>query len=290
MDAQRERGRKASRFSTVAGGKPSFEQATEFLGYDTLASEAPVVALLDAGGQAVQALEQGQSGTVVFEINPVLCGCGGQVGDAGILAPPSASFAVADTQKPGQAPAKTHVTRGVSSVGDAARGGRSAARRAAIRANHSATHLLHAALRTVLGEDVQPKGSLIDPDSLRFDFSHYEPVSLNADRRSGRARERLDAREPRRRRPRDGVRRRQGGGRARFLRRGVRREGAGARRSGDLGRAVRRTHVNRAGDIGLLKMVERERRRGGRAAQRSGDVASAPRQRTHAHGIAPARG
>jgi alanyl-tRNA synthetase len=178
MDAQRERGRKASRFSVVAGGTPSFDQATEFLGYDTLASEAPVVALLDESGNPVPSLEKGQSGTVVLERTAFYAESGGQVGDTGSLVATGARFAVADTQKLGLAFGHIgSVESGRIAVGDRLAGQVDAQRRAAIVANHSATHLLHAALRTVLGEHVQQKGSLVAPDRLRFDFAHYEPVT-----------------------------------------------------------------------------------------------------------------
>jgi alanyl-tRNA synthetase len=178
MDAQRERGRKASRFSVVAGGTPSFDQATEFLGYDTLASEAPVVALLDESGNPVPSLEKGQSGTVVLERTAFYAESGGQVGDTGSLVGTGARFAVADTQKLGLAFGHIgSVESGRIAVGDRLAGQVDAQRRAAIVANHSATHLLHAALRTVLGEHVQQKGSLVAPDRLRFDFAHYEPVT-----------------------------------------------------------------------------------------------------------------
>jgi len=178
MDAQRARGRKASRFSMAAGGKPSFEQATEFLGYETLASEAPVVALLDADGRSVEALEPGQSGTVVLQRTPFYAESGGQVGDTGVLAGARTRFAVLDTQKLGLAFGHIGaVESGRVAVGDRLEGRVDATRRAAIVANHSATHLLHAALRIVLGEHVQQKGSLVAPERLRFDFSHYEPVT-----------------------------------------------------------------------------------------------------------------
>jgi alanyl-tRNA synthetase len=178
MEAQRERGRKASRFSLAGGGAPSFEQATEFLGYETLASEAPVVALLDESGSPVQALEKGQSGTVVLERTAFYAESGGQVGDTGSLLGAGARFAVADTQKLGLAFGHIGaVESGRIAVGDRLAGQVDAERRAAIVANHSATHLLHAALRTVLGDHVQQKGSLVAPDRLRFDFAHYEPVT-----------------------------------------------------------------------------------------------------------------
>jgi alanyl-tRNA synthetase len=178
MDAQRARGRKASRFTMAVGGKPSFDRATEFRGYDTLTGEAPVVALLDAEGRAVDALKQGQSGTVVLEHTPFYAESGGQVGDTGVLEGSAARFAVADTQKLGLAFGHVgSVESGAIALGDELEARVDAARRAAIVLNHSATHLLHAALRRVLGEHVQQKGSLVAPDRLRFDFSHYEPVS-----------------------------------------------------------------------------------------------------------------
>ena len=178
MDVQRERGRKASRFTMAAGEKPSFDRATEFRGYETLAGDAPVVALLDAAGKPVDALKQGQSGTVVLERTPFYAESGGQVGDTGVLEGKGARFAVADTQKLGLAFGHIGtVESGAIALGDKLEARVDAERRAAIVLNHSATHLLHAALRRVLGEHVQQKGSLVAPDRLRFDFSHYEPVS-----------------------------------------------------------------------------------------------------------------
>jgi alanyl-tRNA synthetase len=162
----------------VAGGKPSFDRATEFLGYETLADEAPVVALLDGEGRPVDTLEQGQSGTVVLERTPFYAESGGQVGDTGTLESPAARFAVADTQKLGLAFGHMgKLESGRVAIGDRLAAAVDADRRAAIVLNHSATHLLHAALRRVLGEHVQQKGSLVAPDRLRFDFSHYEAVS-----------------------------------------------------------------------------------------------------------------
>ena len=178
MDAQRERGRKASRFTMTGGDKPSFDRATEFRGYETLADAAPVVALLDADGKPVDALKQGEAGTVVLERTPFYAESGGQIGDTGTLDGRGARFAVMDTQKLGLAFGHIGtVESGTISVGEQLDARVDAQRRAAIVANHSATHLLHAALRRMLGEHVQQKGSLVAPDRLRFDFSHYEPVS-----------------------------------------------------------------------------------------------------------------
>jgi alanyl-tRNA synthetase len=178
MEAQRERGRKASRFTMAAGGKPSFDRATEFRGYETLSDQAPVVALLDADGKPVDTLRQGQSGTVVLERTPFYAESGGQVGDTGALEGSAARFAVTDTQKLGLAFGHVGTLEsGAIAIGDRLEAKVDAERRSAIVLNHSATHLLHAALRRVLGGHVQQRGSLVAPDRLRFDFSHYEPVS-----------------------------------------------------------------------------------------------------------------
>ncbi|HEX5046226.1 MAG TPA: alanine--tRNA ligase [Gammaproteobacteria bacterium] len=178
MDAQRERARKASRFVAASSDRPTFDQPTEFLGYDTLAAESPVAALLDADGKPVEALAAGARGTVVLARTPFYAESGGQIGDTGELTTATARFAVEDTHKLGLAFGHTgEVKSGRIAVDDLVHASVDAERRAAIVLNHSATHLLHAALRTVLGEHVQQKGSLVAPDRLRFDFSHYEPVT-----------------------------------------------------------------------------------------------------------------
>jgi alanyl-tRNA synthetase len=178
MDAQRERARKASRFVATSSDRPTFDAPTEFLGYDTLAAVSPVAALLDANGKPVDALEAGARGTVVLERTPFYAESGGQIGDTGELGTASGRFAVEDTQKLGLAFGHLGtVTSGRIAVDDLVHATVDAERRAAIVLNHSATHLLHAALRIVLGEHVQQKGSLVAPDRLRFDFSHYEPVT-----------------------------------------------------------------------------------------------------------------
>jgi alanyl-tRNA synthetase len=178
MEAQRARARKASRFSAAVGERPSFDKATEFLGYASLAGEGTVVALLDAQSRAVESLSAGAEGTVVLDRTPFYAESGGQVGDTGVLAGDGTAFTVGDTQKLGLAFGHIgNVESGRIAVGDRFRAEVDAARRQAIVLNHSATHLLHAALRKVLGEHVQQKGSLVAPDRLRFDFSHYEPVT-----------------------------------------------------------------------------------------------------------------
>ena len=178
MDVQRKQSQAASQFGVDLSAGAKVEGSTEFLGYDTLESDAPVVALLDAQGKAVQALEQGVAGTVVLERTPFYAESGGQVGDTGELRTGSTRFAVSDTQKLGAAFGHIGtVAAGRIAVGDRVAAKVDAKRRAAIVLNHSATHLLHAALRKVLGSHVQQKGSLVAPDRLRFDFSHYEPVT-----------------------------------------------------------------------------------------------------------------
>jgi alanyl-tRNA synthetase len=178
MDAQRERARRASRFVAAASDRPAFTDPTEFLGYETLSTDSLVVALLDAQGRSVDALEAGATGTVVLERTPFYAESGGQIGDTGELTSGDTRFEVQDTQKLGAA--FGHVGKLVSgriAVRDRLDAAVDAERRSDIVLNHSATHLLHAALRTVLGEHVQQKGSLVAPDRLRFDFSHYEAVT-----------------------------------------------------------------------------------------------------------------
>ena len=188
MDAQRERARGASKFGvaqgsvavgvTVSGVGEAVLPPTKFLGYETLELEVPVSALLGADGQPVQTLAAGDSGTVVLERTPFYAESGGQVGDTGTLTNSAARFVVTDTQKLGAAFGHIGTLEtGQLATGDLVRAAVDAERRAAIVLNHSATHLLHAALRVVLGDHVQQKGSLVAPDRLRFDFSHYEPVA-----------------------------------------------------------------------------------------------------------------
>ncbi|HEY6455374.1 MAG TPA: alanine--tRNA ligase [Steroidobacteraceae bacterium] len=177
MDAQRKRAQAASRFGVDMRGGTKVDSQTQFHGYDTLTGTSRVVALL-RDGAAVEELQAGESGEVFLEATPFYAESGGQVGDAGELAGAGIRFVVSDTVKRGKA--FSHV--GKVAAGRIRIGAQLAAqvdgpRRAATVLNHSATHLLHAALRQVLGTHVQQKGSLVAPDRLRFDFSHFQPIT-----------------------------------------------------------------------------------------------------------------
>jgi alanyl-tRNA synthetase len=177
MDAQRKRAQAASRFGVDLRGGTKVDSHTHFHGYDSLSGESLVVALRKAGN-AVEQLQPGEDGEVFLEATPFYAESGGQVGDCGELSGPGIRFVVSDTLKRGKAFA--HVGRlveGRISLGDRLSAQVDAPRRAATVLNHSATHLLHAALRQVLGGHVQQKGSLVAPDRLRFDFSHSQAVA-----------------------------------------------------------------------------------------------------------------
>ena len=177
MEAQRERARAASRFAGSYMSVPEVEHVSEFSGYDHLSDQGEVVDLFKAG-ERVEALAEGEEGIVVLDRTPFYAESGGQVGDTGTLEAPATVFTVHDTQRQDQAHAHIgQVTAGHIQRGDELRAKVDMERREAIVLNHSATHLLHAALRRILGEHVQQKGSLVAPDRLRFDFSHFEPLS-----------------------------------------------------------------------------------------------------------------
>jgi alanyl-tRNA synthetase len=186
--AAMERQRKEARKSWAGSGEAATEKlwfelkeergATEFLGYATEAASGEIVALVKDGAR-VDALRQGEHGIVILNQTPFYAESGGQVGDRGTLASKEASFKVEDTQK------KLHglylhvgtVETGALKVGDQVELEVDRARRTSTRAHHSATHLLHEALRRVLGEHVAQKGSLVEPGRLRFDFSHQKPMT-----------------------------------------------------------------------------------------------------------------
>jgi len=177
MSGQRDRGRAASKFRAIGGDDIKTDIDTMFLGYEGTEAACDVVALFNEG-KPVDQLSLGEDGAVVLATTPFFGESGGQMGDTGVLSAGDNSFTVVDTQKSGKA--RVHygsVQAGELRVGDNVEAHVDAERRQAIRLNHSATHLMHAALRTVLGEHVQQKGSLVAPDRLRFDFSHFEPVS-----------------------------------------------------------------------------------------------------------------
>ena len=177
MNQQRQRGRAASKFAAEEGGLPILDEATEFLGYETLNAAGEVTALF-RDGEPVEGLEVGQTGIIVLNATPFYAESGGQVGDEGELLGPNGEFRVDDTQKLGAAFGHLgEVIKGAVQVGDSVSTAVNGERRAAIVLNHSATHLMHAALREVLGDHVQQKGSLVAPDRLRFDFSHYQALT-----------------------------------------------------------------------------------------------------------------
>lgn len=182
MEQQRETARAAGKFTSTTGLPADLVaqlSPTVFLGYDKLdAGGLQVVALLK-DGRPVPAVQAGDDAVVILDSSPFYAESGGQVGDTGVLAEQGVEFDVADTLKfAGQFHGHVgRVAKGGLKVGDHVVASVDAARRASTILNHSATHLLHAALREVLGTHVQQKGSLVAPDRLRFDFSHFQPMT-----------------------------------------------------------------------------------------------------------------
>jgi alanyl-tRNA synthetase len=181
MEAQRERARAASRFGVDLRGGAQIDLATRFCGYESTRGESKVIALLREG-ERVSELKPGERGEVILETTPFYAESGGQVGDAGELSASGVRFIVEDTQKRGTAGAHSHLGHMAADSGAIREGMTLSAAvderlRGATALNHSATHLLHAALREVLGTHVQQKGSLVAPDRLRFDFSHFQAIS-----------------------------------------------------------------------------------------------------------------
>ena len=182
MEAQRDRARAASKFGAELRDTVTLAGKTEFLGYDRLCDRGVVTSLI-FDGAVVDVLRPGQEGQVVLDHTPFYAESGGQIGDAGVLVgvgpgDAAARFTVRDTRKIGASFAHAGVLdAGELRVGDAVEAQVNKERRTAIALNHSATHLLHAALRKVLGEHVEQKGSLVAADRLRFDFSHTQGVS-----------------------------------------------------------------------------------------------------------------
>ncbi|EIL3159655.1 TPA: alanine--tRNA ligase [Escherichia coli] len=176
MEEQRRRAREASGFGADYNAMIRVDSASEFKGYDHLELNGKVTALF-VDGKAVDAINAGQEAVVVLDQTPFYAESGGQVGDKGELKGANFSFAVEDTQKYGQAIGHIgKLAAGSLKVGDAVQADVDEARRSRIRLNHSATHLMHAALRQVLGTHVSQKGSLVNDKVLRFDFSHNEAM------------------------------------------------------------------------------------------------------------------
>jgi alanyl-tRNA synthetase len=177
MSEQRERARSTKSFTVDYSHKIDIDTATEFTGYEHLSDPCEVLAIYKDGETAAE-LKAGEEGMVILNRTPFYAESGGQVGDTGLLLGKAGKFQVADTQKQGH-DVFGHlgtVSEGVIKQGETVQAQVDTAKRQAIRYNHSATHLMHAALRKVLGEHVQQKGSLVQADRLRFDFSHFEPI------------------------------------------------------------------------------------------------------------------
>ncbi|MCC5858005.1 MAG: alanine--tRNA ligase, partial [Ectothiorhodospiraceae bacterium] len=255
MEKQRERARAASQFRADHAGGARVEGESEFTGYDHLQGTGTIIGLYSEG-RSVQHLETGQSGMVVLDRTPFYAESGGQVGDRGWLTADGVEFDVEDTQKQGAAHGHLGVLRsGTLTVGDRVQARVDGDKRQATVLNHSATHLLHAALRKVLGQHVTQKGSLVAPDRLRFDFSHPEPVSREELQRIERmVNEQIRANEPADVRHMGYDEAMEAGAIALF-----------GEKYGDQVRVMRfgdfstelcgGTHVQRTGDIGLFKIV-----------------------------------
>ncbi|HFQ4804308.1 TPA: alanine--tRNA ligase [Vibrio vulnificus] len=177
MEEQRQRAREAGQFGTDYNAKIKVDAQSEFCGYTSTQERSDVVALF-VEGEETATLSAGDKAIVILQETPFYAESGGQCGDSGVLKTESGLFQVEDTQKLGNAIAHHGVlVEGVLAKGDKVTAIVDAERRAAISLNHSATHLLHAALRQVLGEHVAQKGSLVKAENLRFDFSHLEAVT-----------------------------------------------------------------------------------------------------------------
>ena len=177
MEAQRERARSASRFSAVEGQDFTFNGTSAFNGYNALSQQAEVVALFHEG-TAESLLNVGDEGYMVLDATPFYAESGGQVGDTGMVVADGVQVRVLDTIKSGDNHLhRVMVEEGTLEVGLQCNADVEVSRRAATARHHSATHLLHAALREMLGTHVNQRGSLVDDEKLRFDFSHFEAVT-----------------------------------------------------------------------------------------------------------------
>ena len=183
MEKQKSTARAAGKFEMAAAIDYSGPK-TQFTGYDNLTDTAKILAL-DVNGESVKEIAAGQEATIVLDRSPFYAESGGQAGDVGLIESSSASFAVSDTQKvqPDVFGHHGKLATGKLAVGDAIKATVNTNVRASTMRNHSATHLMHKALRMVLGGHVMQKGSLVDADKTRFDFSHNAPLSADEIRR-----------------------------------------------------------------------------------------------------------
>ncbi|PCI67308.1 MAG: alanine--tRNA ligase [Piscirickettsiaceae bacterium] len=179
MEAQRDRARSSSSFAGGQSGLPNVDTVTNFVGYDDLEGNAKVLGIYQ-GAEKCRTINEGDTAYILLDQTPFYAESGGQAGDHGVITTATAAFNVSDVQKQGNA--YFHVgklVKGQLSTGDAVTAMVDENTRLASALNHSATHLLHAALRQVLGEHVTQKGSLVDAKRLRFDFSHFEPITTD---------------------------------------------------------------------------------------------------------------
>ena len=176
MAEQRKRAQKASNFDLDYNEQLRSDLESVFVGYELEQNTAQIKEIF-VQGQSVAEITAGTEGTIILDESPFYAEAGGQAGDAGTLVKDSGGFEVQDTVKLGKAIAHKGAALSELKVGDSVQANVNGARRHAIKLNHSATHLMHAALKSVLGEHVNQKGSLVQPERLRFDFSHYEAMT-----------------------------------------------------------------------------------------------------------------
>jgi alanyl-tRNA synthetase len=177
MAAQRKRAQQASQFDTDYNERLKSNSTSEFTGYDQVTQQAEILELFFNGVQ-VEQLAAGEEGVIVLDKSPFYVESGGQIGDTGLLKAAHGSFVVTETLKLGNAIAHKGSCDSVFKLGDTVQAEFDVARREAIKLNHSATHLMHAALKQILGEHVNQKGSLVSEERFRFDFSHFEALSV----------------------------------------------------------------------------------------------------------------
>jgi alanyl-tRNA synthetase len=177
MQQQREQSQAASQFTTDYHAVSQLDHQSEFHGYEKESMDAKIIGLLQEGNE-VKSLNKGAKGAVILDHTPFYAESGGQVGDKGLLIGKDFSFQVDDTQKVGQAVVHYgEVIKGELTLDLSIHAQVDNIRRDAIRLNHTATHLLHAALKQIVGQHVQQRGSLVDAERARFDFSHFEPLT-----------------------------------------------------------------------------------------------------------------